>query len=143
MPNKDTLRVRAQMIQLIQIAKRDLDMADDTYRSLLREIGGVESSTDLDARGRARMLDHFAKLGFVSTKRKQLGNKTKATPATDREGLLGKIDALLLALGLDRHYVEASMVKRICKVDSLVFCTPEHLSKLIAALEYHKRRQGV
>jgi phage gp16-like protein len=133
--------LRAQQIKLIQIAKRDLAMADDTYRDLLREIGGVESSTTLDARGRARLLDHFAKLGFVSTKRKQLGNKTKATPATDREGLLGKIDALLLALGLDRHYVEAGMVKRICKVDSLAFCTPEHLLKLIAALEYHKRRQ--
>lgn len=140
MPAQDT--TRAKQIRLIQIAKRDLGMADDTYRALLRQIGNVESSTDLDARGRARLLDHFAKIGFVSTKRQQLGNKPKVTPPADRERLLAKIDALLLAQGRDRRYIEAGMVKRICKVDSLAFCTPEQLVKLVAALEYDRRRRA-
>lgn len=139
MPAQDT--TRAKQIRLIQIARRQLDMAEDVYRGLLREIGGVESSTALDARGRARLLDHFARLGFESTKRQQLGSQAKAAPAAERERLLAKIDALLLAQGRDRRYIEAGMVKRICKVDSLAFCAPEQLTKLIAALVYDQRRR--
>lgn len=128
-------------IQLIQIAKRQLNMDDDVYRGLLREIGGVKSSTDLDAAGRGRLLDRFARLGFVSKSRAKRADKGSINAAGDRAGLLGKIDALLLSLGRDRTYIEPGMVKRICKVDSLAFCTPEHLRKLIAALTYDKRRQ--
>lgn len=133
---------RQQEIRLIQIAKRQLNMDDDVYRGLLQEIGGVDSSTKLDAAGRGRLLDRFARLGFVSKARAKRAAKGSMNAAPDRAGLLDKIDALLMSQGRDRSYIEPGMVKRICKVDSLAFCTPEKLVKLVAALQYDKRRNA-
>lgn len=138
MATKDTNQEKE--IRLIQIAKRQLNMDDDVYRGLLQEIGGVDSSTKLDAAGRGRLLDRFARLGFVSTARKKRAAKGAMNVAPDRARLLGKIDALLLSQGRDRHYIEPGMVQRICKVDSLAFCNPEQLMKLVAALQYDKKR---
>lgn len=137
--SKKTARA-AREIRLIQIAKRQLDMDDDVYRGLLRQYGGVESSTQLDAMARGRLLDHFAKLGFVSTARAKRAARGGMTVAPDKEALIGKIDALLLSQGRDRTYIEPGMVRRICKVDSLAFCTPELLRKLVAALQIDKNR---
>jgi phage gp16-like protein len=61
--------------------------------------------------------------------------------ASSRTALLSKIDALLLAHGRDRSYIEPGMVKRICKVDCLTFCTPKQLRKLVAALAIDSGRQ--
>lgn len=121
-------------------AKTQISMADDTYRALLLEQFNVRSSADLDDAGRARLLDHFAKLGFVSKARTKLAAKGAMRSTPSREALLSKIDALLLSRGRDRSYIEPGMVKRICKVDSLAFCEPEALRKLVAALEYDARR---
>lgn len=131
---------RKNEIRLIQIAKRQLNMDEDVYRGLLQEIGGVDSSTKLDAAGRGRLLDRFDRLGFVSTARAKRAAKGSMAAAPDRAALLGKIDALLLSQGRDRSYIEPGMVKRICKVDSLNFCTPEQLRRLVAALNYDAGR---
>lgn len=136
----DAEKRRKAEIKLIQIAKSRLNMDEDVYRRLLREIGGVDSSTKLDAAGRGRLLDRFARLGFVSTARAKRAAKGSMNAAPDRAALLGKIDALLLSQGRDRTYIEPGMVKRICKVDSLAFCNAEQLGKLVAALQYDKKR---
>lgn len=133
---------RKKEIRLIQIAKRKLNMDEDVYRGHLREIGGVESSTELDAAGRGRLLDLFYRLGFVSTARKNRAAKGSMNPAPDRAALLGKIDALLLSQGRNRRYIEPGMVRRICKVDALEFCDAMQLRKLVAALEYDKQRNS-
>ena len=140
MPGKDDKKQKE--IRLIQIAKRQLNMDDDVYRGLLQEIGGVDSSTKLDAAGRGRLMDRFARLGFVSTARAKRAATGSMNAAPDRAGLLGKIDALLLSQGRDRRYIEPGMVRRICKVDALSFCDAEQLRKLVAALEYDKRRHS-
>lgn len=133
---------RQKEIRLIQIAKRQLNMDEDVYRGLLQEIGGVDSSTKLDVAGRGRLMDRFARLGFVSTARAKRSAKGSMNVAPDRVALLGKIDALLLSQGRDRRYIEPGLVQRICKVDALAFCDAEQLRKLVAALEYDKRRHA-
>lgn len=133
---------RKAEIKLIQIAKRQLNMEDDVYRQLLQQYGGVASSTELDARARSRLLDHFAKLGFVSQARKKRAAKGAMNVAADKQALLGKIDALLLSQGRDRRYIEPGMVRRICKVDGLAFCTAELLTKLVAALNKDMKRHA-
>lgn len=40
-------------------------MADEVYRAMLRELGGVDSSTQLDAAGFAAVMERFKALGFV------------------------------------------------------------------------------
>lgn len=132
--------LRKMQLAAIHIGKAHIGMADDTYRSLLKVQFNVASAADLDDAGRARLLDHFAKLGFMSNARAKKAAKGAMRAAPSRAALLSKIDALLLAHGRDRSYIEPGMVKRICKVDSLAFCAPEALRKLIAALEYDARR---
>lgn len=139
---KSASEIRAAEIRLIHVARRALDMEEDVYRQLLQDIGGVDSSADLSAQERRRLLDHFARLGFVSVARAQRAARGAMRTPPDRTALLSKIDAMLLAEGRDRRYIEPGMVKRICKVDSLAFCTAEHLLKLVAALEYDRRRRG-
>lgn len=46
----------------IHIAKKDANMADDSYRDMLWAIGRVRSAADLDFVGRRRVLDHLRKL---------------------------------------------------------------------------------
>ena len=50
----------------IHIAKKDLDMDDDTYRAMIRDIGNVKSgsSADLDQEGRVRVLRYFRSKGW-------------------------------------------------------------------------------
>lgn len=49
----------------IHIAVRELELDDDTYRTLLRDLTGKESAADLDARGRARLLGFFRQCGAL------------------------------------------------------------------------------
>lgn len=141
-PAKKPRFVRDRQLATIHIAKAQVGMAEDTYRQLLRDKFSVASSADLNQLQRAQLLDHFAKLGFVSTGRERLAAKGPMRVADDRQALMGKIDALLLSQGRTRAYIETGMVKRICKVDALAFCTPEQLQKLIAALTYDANRRA-
>ncbi|MBI3545971.1 MAG: regulatory protein GemA [Gammaproteobacteria bacterium] len=50
----------------IHIAKKDLSLDDETYRTIVRSVGGAESgsSADLSPLGRARVLAHFRRVGW-------------------------------------------------------------------------------
>jgi hypothetical protein len=62
-------------------------MADEVYRQMLREIGGVDSSTKLDAVGFAAVMDRFKTLGFVNP------NNRKAPPLDDEARRAGMATA--------------------------------------------------
>lgn len=49
---------------LLHVAKHQLGLSDDDYRSVLRREGGVESSRDLDGPGFDRVMAAFERLGF-------------------------------------------------------------------------------
>lgn len=76
---------------LIHVAKAQLAMAEEDYRSLLERIAGVRSSADLDDARFDALMTEFERLGFRSVKHH--------TPAARREGMatpaqVGKIRAL-------------------------------------------------
>ena len=54
---------RRSELAKIHIARRDLDLADDTYRALLHERYQARSSADLQPGQRADLLQHFKRLG--------------------------------------------------------------------------------
>jgi phage gp16-like protein len=57
---------RALEIKLIQIGRRQLQLDDDTYRALLRRLcAGKESSKELTAYERKKVLAHYRASGFV------------------------------------------------------------------------------
>jgi phage gp16-like protein len=134
---------RRRELALIHIAKKQLDLDDDTYRAMLWTVGRVHSSGDLDYAGRQRVLEHLRACGF-----KARGHGKKPTVRADRAAQLSKIEALLADAGLPWDYLthgkdgKPSMVKRICRVEKIEWCSAEQLGKLIAALVIAQRRKG-
>ena len=57
---------RKSLLAKIHIAKKQLGLDDDAYRSILARFR-VESSKDLDAKGLAQLVDHMARLGAEFT----------------------------------------------------------------------------
>ncbi|MGB7479642.1 MAG: regulatory protein GemA, partial [Burkholderiaceae bacterium] len=133
----DALR-KAELAK-IHIGRQRLGLADDEYRSILLSVTGKQSAGDLDWRGRQQLLDHFRKLGFKPAAK--TAKRPAPDAAIDRDALIGKIAAQLTAAQLPWSYADG-MAKRICKVDRIEFCLPEHLAKIVAALEYDARRRA-
>jgi phage gp16-like protein len=59
---------RGQEIAKIHVGKRNLALDDDSYRALLKRIGGKPSSGDLTAQGRRLVLEHMKRLGAFDKK---------------------------------------------------------------------------
>jgi phage gp16-like protein len=59
---------RGQEIAKIHVGKRNLALDDDSYRALLKRIGGKPSSGDLTAQGRRLVLEHMKRLGAFGKK---------------------------------------------------------------------------
>jgi len=131
MPMTD--RRRADLAK-IHLAKKALGMDEEAYRALLRRVAGVESAGEATATGRARLLAEFQRLGWRPKRRRGV------RPSETRQPQLRKIHALLgerpvaYAEGiLKRMYGEAAPAR-------LEWAGPEQLRKVIAALEYDRRR---
>jgi len=122
-------------IAKIHVLKARLGLDDDAYRAMLLEIGGAASSKDLSADGRAKVLDHLARLAGKNA------HHPGRPRNLDQNAQLQKIEAYLAEARRPWGYAHA-MAKRICKRERLEFCTAEDLGKLIAALEYDARRKG-
>ncbi len=68
-------------LQLVQIAKRDLNMDDDIYRDLLQRVTGKRSAKGLSDRQLSKVLDEMKRLGFKpkpTKQRKQTLTKAQA-----------------------------------------------------------------
>lgn len=120
----------------IHIAKQQLAMTDDEYRTALRSIAGVSSSKDLTPEGAYKLLKHFERCGFQPIRTPH----RRPRIAASRTAQLGKIEALLADAGRPWEYING-MVKPICKVDAIEFCDEARLGKLIAALQYDANRR--
>lgn len=53
-------------IALLHVAKRQLGLDEESYRDILRRVGGVDSASKLDAWSFNRVMEHLHGLGFVS-----------------------------------------------------------------------------
>lgn len=58
-------RLPPHKVALIHVAKAQVGMAEEVYRQMLREIGGVSSSVGLSNKAFAAVMDRFKALGFV------------------------------------------------------------------------------
>lgn len=66
----------------IHIAKKDLGLDDDTYRSILLRIGGHTSSAKLDLSGRHKAIEEFKRLGWKPKRKcKRWSRKSQKAPA--------------------------------------------------------------
>lgn len=139
MTTSDSLEQRRKDLAMIHLAKKELGLDDDMYRDILQQCCGVASSAELDQPNRRKLLAFFRGRGWG--RRDHTKQRPKNMNVPDRSRMLKKIEALLAEAKRPWSYAD-SLAKRICKVDSLTFCKPEHLGKIIAALTYDAKRHG-
>lgn len=130
-------------LAMIHIAVKALAMPDQDYRALLSDRWGVLSAAALNESQRAELLTEFEGRGW---QRSKATTRRRKRPFLEARGgkdsaQLRKIRALLAGAGRDHAYGDA-LAKRLCQVERLEWCKPDQLTKVIAALEYDKKRRS-
>lgn len=129
-------------VKKIQIARRQLKMTDSQYYVMLLEQAGVDSSKDLDAPGRARVLKYLEGLGFKPIKTKR---PRRPDPAPDRKPLVRRIVAQLISLDHKPHEYADGIAKQMLGDQAPKFfewCEPRDLYKISQALNVEQQRKG-
>lgn len=127
-------------IQLIHVARQKVGMDDETYRNLLMDRFGADSSKNLDWKQREQLLKHFKTLGFkVQSKKAGKKNIASRPLADDPESKKIRFLWLLLhELGAVKNPSEAALaayVKRIAKVDALQWLNGDQATTMIETLK--------
>ncbi|MDD0973839.1 gp16 family protein [Pseudomonas fontis] len=103
--------IRKSLIKLIHVARRELQMADDTYRLMLagmRELDGATSTAELSVPNLMKVLDVLKQKGF-KVRPNKAGMRLKADDSQSK-----KIRSLWLALhdiGAVRNPSEEALAK--------------------------------
>ncbi|WP_153117411.1 gp16 family protein [Rhodocyclus tenuis] len=133
---------RARLIRLLHVAKRDLQMADDTYRGVLMSVASKSSSSELSVTDLYRVLEHMKKAGFkVRVTKTADGKKRQSSRPLAQHAEDKKIRALWLLLhqlGAVKNPSEealAAYVKRLTGVDALQWINGAQSLKLIESLK--------
>lgn len=126
---------RINQIAQIHIARADLGLDEETYRSIIRMMsnGRTDSSAQLDYAERNKLLDHFKARGWKNTKTAM----PKAAKHSNQD-MIRKVGALLADMKLPWSYADG-VAKRMFNRNRVQWCEAEELRAVIAALV---KRQG-
>lgn len=136
--------IRKSELAMIHMAKAQLGMDDDTYRSMLENVTktssnpGKRSAADLDDADRKKVIEHLKAKGFKVSKK---GVRTMR-PAPDKAELIAKIRAQLITADNKPDSYADGMAKRMFKVDRYEWCNPDQLHKIVQALAVDARRKA-
>lgn len=140
-PRVEDADARRRELAKIQIARKQLGMADEVYRNLLWTIGRVKSSSDLDHAGRRKVLDHMRACGWRSAPgKKPHPGRPHNIDTADRGPLLGKVEALLADARREWAYADG-LARSMFGIERTAFCNAGQLHKMVAALEIDKKRR--
>lgn len=129
---------RVRLIKLIHVARRELQMDDDTYRLMLagmKGLGGATSTADLSVPNLYRVLEQLKQKGFKARPNKS----AKRPPAADPQSR--KIRSLWITLrdlGVIRDPSEEALLKFVrgmTEVEALQWLTFEQASLVIEAMK--------
>lgn len=135
-----TPKQHASALAKIRSGVAQVNMAEESRRDMLRNIGGVASSKDLDRDGIDRVIAHLEKLGAQFQERPERAGK-KPTGGADRQALLNKIDAYLAEAELPTAYADG-IAQRMYKVARVAWLKPNQLRSVIAALDKAAHKAG-
>ncbi|WP_304308106.1 gp16 family protein [Pseudacidovorax intermedius] len=136
-------------ITKIQIARKQLGLSDDDYRTILATQGnGATSSKDLDHDGRMRVLAHMQRIGFRPKSKPGAPSRRpkRPTPAIDAAPLVRRIRAQLISLDRKPDEYADGIAKQMLGDDAPQFfewCNLRDLYKISQALGIEQRRKGV
>lgn len=114
---------------------------ESPYRAMLWTVARVRSAADLDAAGRARVLDHLKACGFEGARGRPHPGAPHNLAASERGPQLKKIEALLASAKRPWVYADG-MARRMFHVERIAWCNPAQLHSVIAALVYDAKRHG-
>lgn len=132
---------RLQLIKLIHVARRELNMEDADYRAMLASmpaLGGKTSSADLGLRGLELVLDALVSRGF-KVRPKAPGNTNNRRLASDPQSrLVRHLWLKLHGLGKVRDSSESALnhyVERLTKVADLHWLSNKQITTVIESLK--------
>jgi phage gp16-like protein len=128
----------------IHIAKAQLGLDEETYRSMLWTVGRVRSAADLDYAGRNAVLEHMKARGFKTTAPKEKrasGWDWVNNAAGDRQAMLRKIAVMLKDAEREKAYADG-IAKQMFGVDLVAFCKPDQLHRIVAAMVKDQNRRA-
>ena len=129
--------LRKTELAKIHIHKQQLGLDDAAYRDLLAAVCGVKSSSDLDARGRRKLLDHLGaclKTSGINPHPKRLPTAHNSL-AQSKAAIEAKIAVQLKTLGQGWPYAYGVARRIYPHVSRFEFLTAGQLGKISSALE--------
>lgn len=131
---------RQRLIRLIHVAKRELAMADDAYRDMLRSLELPDSAANMSVPQLEKAVEHMKQSGFkVRSKGEAPQKQTPMALAHDPETRKIRVLWLVLhELGAVKDPSEAALaayVKRMTQVDALQWTNDEQAQRVIEALK--------
>ena len=136
---------RNREITIIQIGRRQLKLTDAQYVGILMDQAGVDSSKDLDAAGRQRVLAEMKKRGFEPTRAPGSKRPSRPKPAADRIHLVKRIRAQLISLDRKPDEYADGIAKQMFGDDApeyFEWCEPRDLVRITQALSIEQNRKG-
>ena len=119
----------------IHILADELGLSREEYRDVVFTVTRRYSAADLDFNQRRTLLDHLtarlkstADWGWVNG------------AAADKKPLLRKIKKQLESASRGKNYVDG-IAKRMFAIERVEFCAPDQLRKIVAALNYDRKRK--
>ena len=137
---------RLHLIRLVHVARRELQLDEDTYRTMLVAKGGADSTANMDVAALQAVLDHMKRSGFKvrSSSSSKPGRKPDRRQDSSASGR--KVRALWLflhRLGAVQDPSEralAAYVKRIAKVDDMHWASSARMHDVIETLKKWEMR---
>jgi len=145
-PARNLAPYKGSLIKIIHVAKRQLDMDDETYRTMLRRLTNRDSCSFLSMSQLEEVVDHLRGLGFAETPARKAKVKANPKPADDPQSR--KIRSLWLTLrdmGAIKDSSEAalaSFARRQTQVERLEWLNNYQAERVIESLKSWIKRLG-
>jgi phage gp16-like protein len=130
---------RTKDLARIHLAKKELGLDEETYRSLIKGLTGKESAADLGPGQRWKLMQQLARMGAKSAAPVYPGKPNMV--AVDCKPLMDRIEAHLADTKRPWAYAHA-MARHMFRKAQVQLCDADELRRIVAALEVDARRQG-
>lgn len=137
---------RTKDLARIHLAKKELGLDEETYRSLLKTTTGKDSASAMGPGERWKVLLQLGRMGAKSgapagaESGKPYPGKPTMVPV-EAVALISKIEAFLAEAKRPWSYAHA-MAKHMFNQDQVHHCDPDELRKIVAALAIDAKRRG-